>query len=369
MLKVPPLLKRTLVDLFDDVDKIKMITEDVDKRITLSVNFGQAALLVWHEVIKESVLLKKIYELLEETKGYYPDSRGLIEAENEIRGESPEIIKALDKIGLVAYKMGMLDLVNCARSKESNDFWKPHALKDLPDTFLTGLVIAPSAQSPLSLAERLVYEFIDVIGELGKPVYFARDPSTFRLRPLTIASKTLQSFEREIDRYLEGLGGEDQSVEYGACAHVLEIDVTAAENILGSLVETARKKFESYDRSKEGVNLLLFVFSYANDDQAQKLKALLKKPSIAADVKNYENLNVIIHQELVQWFNDNSRDPLDADINHYLEEFMRVEMNQKVDGGVNQEFKLPMNTVLRMQQQVFDHMVKESKSPSSSEDA
>ena len=266
---------------------------------------------------------------------------------------------ALDGIHIDYEKMGILDTINCGRWIEAKDFWKPDLIKANESKLITGIVSGPLNQNPGSLAERLVFEFLEEIDSDDQAVWYQRNGGTGRMRPLIIDCNTQVLLHNAIDEYLETLADHRELSQYYAIAHLIEIDVEATKNVLYNVFDVIHQRLQSFSEESKVFNLCLLSYSHSSSLDTAKLNHhLLKIAEERLHVKYYRITSNVKIQEITNWFKDNGATHV-KDIRRYLQHFVEFRSSEEVLNTFEQKQTLPMQIMEKIQRQLFKYVMSE----------
>ncbi len=358
-----PALRNTLVRLYDEVKSIEVVSDDLgvaNKRIP----WQNAAVVVWHEVLKEFRKIKGseeigIYEpLLERVRSDYARDRELIDLENEVRGMPNELEQHLQRIGLDLDKIGPLDLVNCNRNKEATEFWKNKDTLFAKTGLCTVVMFGDQYDHPAALAERFVLEYINELKDDVHAVYIDRHPGETRIKTHVLDNRTEEGLRNNLQAYLEKMALNRDLSKFTALAHVFEVDVDASTDIGAGVLKESVEIFETFAREHAALNLLFLAVPTGDPQVVQSFREVADDLSgIGTSTTILDKLQVLGSDDIENWFAKNGADQVET-IGAYLTQLFELEGLKSSKAQWEKEKKLAMKSMEIVQEQVFSFALK-----------
>lgn len=371
MLKINPKLRRILSKLYYQSKDIQRFASDAGVEMGKNISWEGKAVNIWFDVLKVCMAERdKFIALLESIRFDKPNIKFFKQVEKFYASGSSDLIESLEKIKLVGLpEIGPIDLYNCGRTKESNDFWKPHDLDLANVPLLTGLLLGNDDERPVALAKRLVYEYLQIMESEEKMVLYKRGAENFEIKSISIDAKTDKSLEWTIDQYLTEFIGQGALEKYGAIAHILEVNIAESINVLEQIAATAIDKFTSFAKTQKTHNLLMLVFRFNAAVDITELEQTLSRISKKGEHVTYiSKLGPVNNTEIKDWFVRLGAQNTEG-IKSYFNQFIEDEIEEKVVNPIEESNgSWPMEKVLLVQDQVFQYAMKKDVTNKGPED-
>lgn len=358
MTKVLFQLRRILLTHLGDIEQIKSIASKAGIQLDESI-WKNAAVQVWHDVIRSNKKEKDLKVLLENIKLYNPQASEMVRLAREIKYWE-ETNQVLQEIPLDPNKMGFLDTINCGRKAESEDFWKPSDFTLEEKPLLTCLISGKGSERPSSLAKRLAFEFFGRVPD-DQTICYLREGDGTNVQPLKLNSNKEIPIQIAIHQYLESFEQGCGHCGYTWCAHLIEVDVEACGKMVYRVLDILKEKFRVFSEKKELRTLLFITYPYSDTFDSTHLHQHLHGKSKALVPAKYYRISGGVNQkEIENWFNTNSAKSVE-DVEKYLEPFLAFLLNFDQKRAFRDGQILPMNIMETIQERIFQTAMNSSE--------